>query len=237
MSKFNSSQKIGDIATEFPKAKELFKEYKIDFWCGGDRQLTTAIGEQGLDETEILNRVNALYEKYANNLDSSDKNWQEAPLGEFVDYIVNKHHAYLWEELPRISKLTTTILRVHGPNHPELSNVHKLFHLVKMELEVHLAKEEVVQYTAIKKYEISNEEADLEEAIRIIKELQEEHKGAGDILKELRVVNDDYKIPDDVCGTYELTYTKLQEMESDLFQHIHLESNILFPRLLGLKID
>ena len=28
---------------------------------------------------------------------------------------------------------------------------------------------------------------------------------------------------------------KLEEMESDIFQHIHLENNILFPRLLELK--
>jgi len=34
---------------------------------------------------------------------------------------------------------------------------------------------------------------------------------------------------------YGFNYAKLQEMESDLFHHIHLESNILFPRLYKLK--
>ena len=235
MNKFNSSQQIGNIATEFPKSKDLFKEYRIDFCCGGERPLIEAIQEQKLDETEVMNKLNNLYEEYSTESDLSDKNWQEAPLSQLTDHIVNTHHAYLWSELPRISKLATTILRVHGEHHPELSKVHKLFHTIKMELELHLAKEEAVQYPAIKKFEETNDLADLKEAVRIIRELQDEHTEAGNVLKELRDITDDFTSPDDGCETYELTYNKLKELESDVFQHIHLESNILFPRLFELE--
>lgn len=126
-------------------------------------------------------------------------------------------------------------MRVHGGNHSELSKVHKLFHTVKMELEAHLIEEETIQYPAIKEYLRSNSEVDLDKAINIINQLQDEHTGAGDILKELRKVTNDYKAPSDGCNTYKLTYAKLEEMESDIFQHIHLENNILFPRLSELK--
>lgn len=235
MNKFNSNQKIGDIVTQFPKAADIFKECKIDFCCGGDRLLITAIKEQGIKETELLKRINDSYEKLKNNLYSQDRNWVEAPLDELVDQIVNVHHAYLYENLPKISELTTKILRVHGEKHPELSRVHKLFHTVKMELEAHLIEEETIQYPAINAYLRSNSEADLDKAINIINQLQDEHIGAGNILKELREVTNDYDLPSDACTTYRLTYSKLQEMEADIFQHIHLESNILFPRLYELK--
>ncbi|CAK7029318.1 iron-sulfur cluster repair di-iron protein [Tissierella sp.] len=234
MSKFSSSQRIGEIVAKFPKAADIFIENKIDFCCGGDRLLIVAIEEKGLSEAKILDDLNKLYEEFESNLDSKDINWQEAPISELVEYIINKHHAYLWDELPRISKLTTTILKVHGQSHPELSKVHKLFNTLKMELEEHLNKEETMQYPAIREYARTKSYADLERAINIINELEKEHTGAGDILKELRIVTDDYKIPDDVCPTFELTYEKLQEMESDLFKHIHLENNILFPRLREL---
>lgn len=229
MSKFSSVQKVGDIVVQFPMAADVFKEYKIDFCCGGDKPLATAINEQNLNESEILGKLNSLYEQFSK--DQSNKNWEEANTAELVDQIVNKHHAYLWAELPKISQLTSTILRVHGPNHPELVKVHKLFNTMKMELESHLMEEETIQYPAIKKYIENNSEADLDDAIRIIDELEQEHTGAGDILKELRVVTDDYVLPDDACETFELTYSKLQELEDDLFLHIHLENNILFPRL------
>lgn len=235
MNKFNSNQKIGYIVTKFPKVADIFKEYKIDFCCGGDRTLITAIKEQGVNETELLERINDSYEKLKNNIYSKDRNWVEAPLDELVDHIVNVHHAYLYENLPKISELTTKILRVHGEKHPELSRVHKLFHTIKMELEAHLIEEETIQYPAINAYLRSNSEADLDKAINIINQLQDEHIGAGNILKELREITNDYDLPSNACTTYRLTYFKLQEMESDIFQHIHLESNILFPRLYELK--
>lgn len=234
MSIFHSSQKIGEIVTKFPKSADVLKEYKIDFCCGGDRKLETAIREQGLPESEILDKINRLYEEFK-NLETDERNWVEAPLGDLVDHIVNTHHAYLGVELPRISELVTKILRVHGEHHPELSKVHKLFHSLKMELEQHVIKEETIQYPAIKEYEKSKTEAALEKAVKITKELEDEHTGAGDILKELRKVTDDYKAPEDGCNTYRLTYIKLQELESDTFQHIHLENNILFPRLMELS--
>lgn len=235
MTKFNSEQKIGDIVTAFPKAADIFIENKIDFCCGGNRPLKEAIEEKGLDEDKIVESLNRLYEEFINSSEDRDKDWSQAPFDEIVDQIVNKHHAYLWGELPKISALSTTILRVHGEHHPELSKVHKLFHTLKMELEEHLTKEENIQYPAIRKYLETRSKADLEKAINIIDELEEEHTGAGDILKELREVTEDYEIPDDVCPTFETTYAKLQELELDLFQHIHLENNILFPRLRAIK--
>lgn len=235
MNTFNSNQKIGEIVNKFPNAADIFKEYKIDFCCGGDRPLIEAIREQEVNETELLERVNNEYEKIKGNPYSRDRNWMEAPFDELVDQIVNVHHAYLYENLPKISELTTKILRVHGENHPELSKVHKLFHTIKMELDAHLIEEETIQYPAIRAYLTSNSEADLDKAINIINQLQDEHTGAGNILKELREITNDYEVPADGCTTYRLTYSKLQEMEADTFQHIHLENNILFPRLYELK--
>lgn len=232
---FNSNQKIGDIVAKFPNASDILKKYKIDFCCGGDRLLSAAIKEQNINEEELLERINSSYEIFKNNIKLKDRNWVEAPLNELVDQILNVHHAYLYENLPKISELTTKILRVHGEKHPELSRVHKLFHTIKMELDAHLIEEETIQYPAIREYLRSNSEINLDKAVNIIEQLQDEHTGAGNILKELRKITNDYEVPDNACTTYRLTYNKLEEMESDLFQHIHLENNILFPRLYQLK--
>lgn len=234
MSTFHSSQKIGEIVTKFPKSADILKEYRIDFCCGGDRPLLTAIKEQNLSEPEVLGKINELYEKFK-NVKREDRNWEEAPLGELVDHIVNRYHAYLGVELPRISELTTKILRVHGEGHPELAKVHRLFHSLKMELEQHMIKEETIQYPAIKEYEKNKTKEALEKAVRITKELEDEHTGAGDLLKELRKITNDFTAPEDGCNSYRLTYSKLEELENDTFQHIHLENNILFPRLVKLE--
>ncbi|GLC30647.1 iron-sulfur cluster repair di-iron protein [Clostridium omnivorum] len=230
MGEFHSSQKIGEIVTKFPKSADILKEYRIDFCCGGDRPLITAIKEQGLNEAEILDRINNLYEE-VKSVKTEDIDWEKESMSKLIDHVVNTHHAYLGVELPIISELTTKILRVHGEGHPELSKVHKLFHSLKMELEQHLIKEEEIEFPLIKKYEENPSKEALEKILKVEKELEEEHVGAGDILKELRKITKDYAVPEDGCNSYRLTYKKLEELEADTFQHIHLENNILFPRL------
>ncbi|MDA8228669.1 MAG: DUF542 domain-containing protein [Desulfitobacterium hafniense] len=123
MTKFSPAQKIGDIVTTFPKAADVFKEYKIDFCCGGDRPLSKALVEQGLDEKEVINKLESLYQELSAT-SKGDIAWTRENLSKFIDHIILTHHTYLQAELPRISELTTKILRAHRANHPELTKVH-----------------------------------------------------------------------------------------------------------------
>jgi regulator of cell morphogenesis and NO signaling len=229
---FTEIDKIGDIVARFPKAGDIFKHYNVDFCCGGNRPLAEAISEQKLNASEVLGQLNAAYANMQAASEQQDRDWQQAAYGEFIDHVVHTHHGYLHRELPKIRELTTKILRVHGGNHRELAKVHKLFHLLKMDLEEHLIKEEEQLFPAIKAYEQQPSSAQLQNAAELIEELESEHTAAGDILKEMRQITDQYRVPDDGCPTYRLTYDKLQELEADLFQHIHLENNIMFPRIL-----
>lgn len=234
MSTFQVTQSIGEVVSILPKASEIFKDYNIDFCCGGHRPLADAIRDQGLDEREILMKLDEAYEE-AKTLTNQVDYRKMAP-SQLIDYIIGKHHVFLKKVLPEISELTTTILRVHGPNHADLFKVHKLFHNLKMELEQHLIKEEEILFPMIKRYDTEPSEELLEKIKTVMKETEDEHEAAGDILKELRRVTADYTVPEDGCGTYSRTFESLKELEADLFQHIHLENNILF-RQLGITIN
>jgi len=227
---FNSNDSVGDIVAKFPGASDIFYKYNIDFCCGGNRPLKDAVSDSDQSVDKVLEEINAKFEEFvAQNNKFTD--WTKESPSKLIDYIVNTHHAYLYEELPKTSQYILKILRVHGSNHNELFKVHELFSRLKSELEEHLTKEEVVLFPLIKKYEKNKDEIDKAEIKRVIEETEQEHTGAGDILKELREVTDHYSIPCDACTTYELTYNKIKEIESDLFQHIHLENNILFKNL------
>jgi regulator of cell morphogenesis and NO signaling len=233
---FRSTEKIGEIAARFPKAMEVFKDYNIDFCCGGDRLLASVLEEQSINEEEILAKLEEAYNKLL-GVNDHDTDWNIVSFNELINHIINTHHSYLIKNLPRISELTMKILRVHGTSHPELAVVHRLFHNLKMELDQHLIKEEEVVFPLIKEFEKVPSIETLFAAKRVIEELEAEHEGAGDILKELRKITDNYTIPEDVCNTYVLTYNLLEELEGDLFKHIHLENNILFPRFFkGMEV-
>ena len=226
---FSSSERIGDIVARFPKAGQIFTEYGIDFCCGGHRPLSEAIEEQGLDESEVLGSLGKSYQDTLGR-DRKDVDWRQEPTTELVDHILNTHHVFMRRELPQLSELSTTILRVHGASHGELSKVHRLFHNLKMEIDQHLIKEEEIVFPLIMGYAENPTSSQSEKIVELNGELMKEHDGAGDVLKELRKVTDQYSVPEDGCATYEMTYRKLEDLESNLFQHIHLENNILFPR-------
>jgi regulator of cell morphogenesis and NO signaling len=228
---FDRTSKIGDIVARVPKTSNVLKGYRIDFCCGGNRPISEAIEAHNLIEEEVLQKLNAVYHE-VKDAQAETKDWEKESYSELIDHVVNTHHAYLNTELPIISEFVTKILRVHGLNHTELSRVHRLFHQLKAEMEHHSIKEEMDAFPLIKDYEKEPKEEKLPLLGQVITALENEHDGAGDILKEIRQITNDFELPEDACTTYRLTFQKLEELESDLFQHIHLENNILFPRVL-----
>ncbi|WP_439740642.1 iron-sulfur cluster repair di-iron protein [Bacillus pseudomycoides] len=229
---FTKDSVIGDIVTQFPKASDLFKSYRIDFCCGGNRPIIDAINERNLSSEEILTKLNTLYHE-TKQLNESEIDWKTASYSELIDYIVNKHHRYLNEELPLLSPYVTKVLHVHGAGQPHLAQIHKLFHELKTELEQHLIKEETEDFPLILAFEQNPTDENYMKLRKVVDELENEHNHAGDIIKELRKVTNDFTPPVGACGTYRLVYQRLEALESDLFEHIHLENNVLFPRAIA----
>lgn len=232
---FDTTQKIGEIAAAFPKATDIFMEYNIDFCCGGDRLLTDILKEQNISEAEIIDKLNTAYDRYE-NLQDKEIDWTKAAFSDLIDYIVDKHHAFMRDEMPGISQLLNKILKVHYMSHGEtLSKLHRLFNQLRGEIEEHLVKEEELLFPLIKQYEKNPSKDALEKVFKVMQETEDEHEAAGDILKEMRRITDQYQAPAGACMTFQRTYEKLHAVEVDLFQHIHLENNILFVGLEKAK--
>ncbi len=64
-----------------------------------------------------------------------------------------------------------------------------------------------------------------------------DHDQAGEELRELRNLTNNYTPPPAACTTWRALYRALEDLELDLHQHIHLENNILFPRALALNSE
>ncbi|MDG5789935.1 iron-sulfur cluster repair di-iron protein [Evansella sp. AB-P1] len=228
---FNRDTKVRDIVIRVPRSDELFKQHKIDFCCGGNRPIHEAITEKGLDESVILSQLQSLFDDASNMKSLDDQDWATESYSTLIDHILHRHHGYLVEELPDLSFYVTKIFRVHGTSHPELADLHRLFHDLKTELEQHMIKEEQVVFPAIRQYEANPVQEERNLATNRIHELESEHEEAGSLLKKIREVTSDFTLPYGACTTYRMTYKRLEELESDMFQHVHLENNIMFPRL------
>lgn len=230
MTMFSVDHTPAEIVKIFPKASDLFKSNRIDFCCGGHKPLKETFQEKSISGEGLLQKLNSQYEEWKEK-GQSGRNWEEATYSDLVDEIVHTHHAYLTEELPALGQFVTKIFRVHGEHHPHLKELYQLYHSLKTELELHLVKEEQDVFPLIKEYEQNPTDELKDKILRLNATLEEEHQDAGDILKRMRDICTDFNPPADACNSYRITYMRLAELEDDMFQHIHKENNILFPRL------
>ncbi|WP_261796063.1 hemerythrin domain-containing protein [Numidum massiliense] len=90
--------------------------------------------------------------------------------------------------------------------------------------------EETDVFPHIVAYEQAPTAAKLTALRQTIVDRESEHAATGDILKQIRAMTDGFEPPQGACTTYRATYGRLAELEADLFQHLHLENNILFLR-------
>ena len=63
----------------------------------------------------------------------------------------------------------------------------------------------------------------------------DEHESAGEALAAMRALTNGYVPPEDACPTFRGLYFGLSELEREMHVHVHLENNILFPRVSQLS--
>jgi len=105
-----------------------------------------------------------------------------------------------------------------------------------------MKQEEEIFFPYIKQifYAYKNKESYARLLIRTLrKPLEEvmlkEHETTGANLHRLRTITNNYTPPENACLSHKVTFSKLKELDNDLVQHIHLESNILFPKAIAME--
>lgn len=230
MKKILKTDELGQIVAGFPGAGDYFMNHHIDFCCGGERSLESALKETNLDGDSILLELNQLYEAFQKE-EIQFEDWAKSDPQSLINHILKQYHQFLREELPAMSMLIFKLLGVHGKHHEELFEVHQKFNMLRMELESHLIKEETWLFPDLLQYTESPSPERLKLLKELIETIESEHIGAGDLLKQLRAITNHYTVPSDGCNTFKLTYSRLQALEKNTFEHIHLENNILLKNI------
>jgi regulator of cell morphogenesis and NO signaling len=235
----NSETTVREIALQMPESTRLFERLKIDYCCGGNRPLGDACASVGLDINTLVDILNETARSTPKNAKAPD--FQNTPLAELVEHILNTHHVFTKTEMDRLEALTAKVIGAHGENHPELLHLGELFKTLCDDLKPHMFKEEQVLFPYIVAMTRAADQhrpapfAPFGTVNNPVRMMMREHDTAGQILRELRVITSDYKVPADACISYRTLYEALENFEKDLHQHIHLENNILFPKALELE--
>jgi regulator of cell morphogenesis and NO signaling len=231
----NKGETVGDIVRKNPRASAVFKKYKIDFCCNGNRLFEEVCAEAGLEPATIKEEILNCKEETGAQLHADT--WS---LDFLTDYIIQNHHAYVLNALPGLEELLIKVENAHGQDHPELSAIGSYFNSLVKELMQHMQKEEQILFPVIKEL-VAGKKKSVKTAIPFgtlrnpIRVMEEEHAGAGEDMENIRRLSNNFTVPADACFSYRLLYKQLEEFEEDLHQHVHLENNILFPKAIALE--
>ncbi len=232
-----TTQTIREIAVANPATVPVFEEYKIDFCCGGGRNFYDACQFVGVSPEIVNDKIIQVL----GNQTQDYKSPETKTVSELIDYILEKHHVFTRNEITRLSALAEKVSRKHGESHSELFALQRVFGELCNELTPHLSKEEAVLFPFIKHLEMSekNNLSSLHPPFGTVKNpvrmMMIEHDAAGEILRQMRGITEDYTLPEGACPSYQALYFGLEELEKDLHRHIHLENNILFPNAVNLE--
>ena len=220
---------IAELASALPSSVRIFQSHGIDFCCGGRKPLAEACREHGLSFEELSKAIEAAAAAPV----PDGRDWQREPLHALVTHIVATYHDTLREELPRLEAMAAKVARVHGSKAAHLARLNTLVQELSDDLLSHMDKEEAILFPAI----VAREAGSTAHGMPLsgpIHVMEHEHDRAGDVLAEMRQITGGYVVPDWGCQTFRALYHGLEELESAMHVHVHLENNILFPRALDL---
>jgi len=212
---------LADLAVNFPAASRVFHRHGLDFCCHGRRPLGEACAEAGIDAESVVAEI-AAEQAAAPEL----PRWDEKPIAELVEHIVGFYHRRLREELPELVALATKVESRHADKASCPRGLRAHLEAVHAAVLDHLAKEEQVLFPAI-----------LAGRGRLaagpISVMESEHDDHAADLRETRRLTADLVPPAEACTSWRALYLRLGAFEAELMDHIHLENNVLFRRVLA----
>lgn len=221
---------VGEIVRGAPARSRIFENLGIDYCCGGKKPLAEVCQAKNLDPATVIAMLNAL----DSTADAPSANPDAMGLAELCDHIERAHHDYLREELPRLDFMTRKVAAVHGDHEARLIEVRRVFESFNAAMTAHTDEEEAFVFPKIRQLEAANgnKAAIVAELKAAFAKLDSEHENAGAALERFKELTDGYAPPDWACNTFRALYDGLGQLEKNMHQHVHKESNILFVKAL-----
>ncbi|MBU6947672.1 iron-sulfur cluster repair di-iron protein ScdA [Staphylococcus haemolyticus] len=213
---------VAEIVTDIPLSADIFRKYGIDFCCGGNISINEAVKNKKVDAETLIDEINELPNHDQGNINAK---YLDAP--SLIQYIQSRYHETMREEFKNLSPYVTKVAKVHGPNHPFLIQLQDLYRQYRDGMLEHMAQEDEHDFPALIKLS-RGEQVDY--SSDIIQSLVDDHTQTGQLLEDMRELTNQYQPPSEACQTWRLVYHRLENLERETHEHVHLENHVLFNK-------
>lgn len=142
---------------------------------------------------------------------------------EITAYIESRYHARHREQLPDLAALAAKVEQVHADVPAVPAGLSALLQRLIGELEVHMKKEELILFPAIRRGGMLG----IENPIAVMRADHDDH---GAEVARIRALTADLTLPEGACRKWTALYEGLEAFIDDLEAHVALENDVLFPQ-------
>ncbi len=142
---------------------------------------------------------------------------------ELTIFIEKNYHARHREDLPRLAALAAKVEQVHADAPDVPAGLSDLLRQMIGELEVHMKKEELILFPAIRR----GGGPGIASPIAVMRGDHDDH---GATVARLRQLTNNLTPPVNACGSWQMLYEDLANFIFELEAHIRLENDVLFPQ-------
>jgi regulator of cell morphogenesis and NO signaling len=230
---------VTDIVAEDYRTSYVFRKYNMDYCCGGRIPLRLACELHGVETERVKDELHEAMRVIRLSSTIDFANWNVDFL---IDYIMNVHHCYLTNNLPIIWDTVEQFTKGHLSKYPYLNDLQNCLSRLRDELGPHIEQENQIIFPYIKQivHAYENREPYAALLVRTLRKpvekiMKHEQENIRKYVRQMRELTNHYTAPASACITHKVAFSKLQELDDDLVQHIHLENNILFPKAIAME--
>ena len=213
-------QSLATIALNINGAAALFRQHQLDYCCGGKQTLAEAAAGQQVDVAVLEQALVGMGAVQA------EQDWRNAPLPDLINFILQRYHDVHREQFPELIALAQKVERVHAGKDQVPTGLAAQLQALDEELESHMRKEEQILFPMIR-------QGNGQQAAMPIRVMEKEHDDAGVMVANIWRITEHLQVPEHACTSWKVLYRGVDELLSDLMDHIHLENSVLFPRALA----
>lgn len=230
---------LKELAIHIPASIRLFEKYELNYYTNGEQTLRAACHDKGLSFEAIDAEMSELRES---KLIVYSFTLEDMSTERLVDFINGRYHSNercllngMQEDMQRMLADPTC------PQRDRLEAFTPLFARLRAQLLDHSGKEDEALFPLMRRLsgqhrskvlKTSPEESRRMEAA--IHGLRREHEGIIGLLEEVKKAARQFSVPANASAEYGALMHNLLLFEQDMHMHLHIENNILFPRLLSL---
>ncbi|MES2555762.1 MAG: DUF542 domain-containing protein [Bacteroidota bacterium] len=229
---------LDELAIHVPGAITVFEEYDLDYYQDGSQTLRSACTEKGLSFKEIDKRLSELndHSEIVLPLTLADMSADR-----LIDYINGGFHAGEEESLHLLHQ------QLLSSNYTKdeqkiLLKTEPHFSVMKERMLDHCRKEDELLFPWMRKLVTLHKtraKKNDSRAVTLIRNplllLKEEHAAISELLKIVKQTAGNFTVSKTSSESYRLLLLRFKEFEIDFHMHLHIENNILFPKLLAME--